>query len=183
MLGPHRESTDRISPLTKMYLMGIMDHFHNVPKMELIVWGLTVRRTASAALTVSRQLRNARSKAGNIKPGSTGPRIWVSLEFLGQLGGFVLLPLAYCTTIAYNGFRQPDWMREYALPSLPDAFGVDGVVAGRVFGLFVSHAGMVLTRTALETLGDQYATIGVSAISFRGLLGTYRRIASSLGYR
>ena len=147
-----------------MYLTGITNHFHDVPKMEVVVWGLTVGWAVSAGLSIRTQLRSARSRAGNIKPGSTGPRIWTSLALLGQLGAFFLPQLVYWTTTAYNGFRQPGWMREYALPSPPDVFGVDGVVAGRMAGLLASHAGTVFARTALGILGDQYSPIGVSAL-------------------
>lgn len=166
-----------------MHFTGMMDHFYDLPKMELIVWGLTVGWAASASIRIPSQFRNARSKAGNIKPGSTGPRFWTSLVLLGQLGGFLLPQFVYCTATAYNGFRQPEWMIEYALPSPPDVFGVDGVVAGRVVGLLVFHAGTVFARTALEVLGDQYSPIGVSALFFHGLSDTDRRPALSLGYR
>jgi len=166
-----------------MHLTGITDHFHDVPKMELIVWALTVGWAASAGLSIRSQLRNARSKAGNIKPGSTGPRIWTGLVLLGQVGGFFLPQLVYWTATAYNGFRQPEWMREHALPSPPDVFGIDGVVAGRVVGLLASHAGTVFARTALEILGDQYSPIGVSALFYHRLPDTYRQLTPSPGYR
>jgi len=160
-----------------------MDYFSGVPKMELIVWGLTVGRSVSANLTIVRQIRSARSKAGNIKPGSTGPRIWTGLALAGQLGGFLLPQLVYWTTTAYNGFHQPEWMRKHALPSPPDVFGIDGVVAGRVVGLLASHAGMVLTRTAIIFLGDQYSPIGASTLFYQGLPDTDRQFGPSLCYR
>lgn len=74
-------------------------------------------------------------------------------------------------------------MREHALPSPPNVLGVDGVLAGRVLGSLATHFGWVFARAAMEVLDDQYATIGVSAIYFRGLPDTYRRIAFSVGYR
>ena len=154
-----------------MHLTRIADHFSDVPKMELVVWGLTVGWSASTSVAIPRQFRSARSKAGNIKPGSTGPRIWTNIALLGQLGGFLLPQFVYWTTTAYNGFRQPEWMREYALPSPPGVLGIDGVVAGRVVGLLASYSGMVFVRTALEILGDQYSPIGV-----RALFTTYYRI-------
>jgi hypothetical protein len=55
-------------------------------------------------------------------------------------------------------------MTEYALPSPPNVFGLDGVTVGRTVGLLASLAGTMLTHTALKSLGDQYHAIGVSAL-------------------
>lgn len=133
--------------------------------MELIVWGSTVGSLALSTLNLRGQLKNGRSKAGNIKPGSTGPRIWTTLALLGQFFGFFLPQVVYWTTTAYNGFRQPEWMTEYTLPSPPDVFGVNGVVAGRAVGLLAVFAGRIFATTALKTLGDQYHAIGVGPLS------------------
>ena len=147
-------------PSTKMYVAGIMDHFSDAPKIELIVWSSTVGILTSAAFRTQNQLN--KTKAGNIKPGSTGPRLWTSLAVLGQFSGFSVPPLIYWTTTAYNKFQQPEWMTEYALPSPPDVFGVDGVTVGREVGLLVFFAGAILARAALKALGDQFHVIGVS---------------------
>lgn len=159
-------STTSHRPSTKMYVAGIMDHFSDAPRMELIVWGSTVGIIASSVFLVRSNLKGAKSRAGNIKPGSTGPRIWTSLGILGQFSGLTLPPLVYCTTTAYNKFHQPEWMTEYALPSLPDVFGIDGVTVGRAVGLLALFAGTILTRAALRVLGDQFEIIGVSTLSF-----------------
>jgi len=152
---------------------GITDYLSDAPKMEFIVWGLTLTWLTLSILQFRRQLRNAGPKVGDIKPGSTGPPIWTSLAVLGQMGGFLLPQLIYWTTTANNGFRQPEWMAEYALPSPPDIFGVDGVLVGRAVGLLAHYAGSVLMRTTMKTLGDQYHLIGVSALFFHGLPETY----------
>jgi len=159
-----------------------MDHFSNVPKMELIVWGSTVGTIASSVFLTRSQLKSARLKAGDIKPGSTGPRIWTSLAKLGQLG-LSLPPLVYWVTTAHNKFHQPEWMTEYALPSPPDVFGADGVIVGRAAGLLVLLAGTVLTRTAMRILGDQLQVIGVSPLPFRGLPDTERWLKFAPDYR
>ena len=166
-----------------MYVAGIMDHFSDAPKMELIVWGSTVGIIASSVVRFRRQANIARLKAGDTKPGSTGPRIWTSSVILGQFCSYILPPLVYLTTTARNGFHQPGWMTEHALPAPPDVFGFDGVTVGRGVGLLAALAGTVLTRTALETLGDQYNAIGVRVIFFRGSPDTARRLTFVLGYR
>jgi len=148
------------------------NYFSNVPKMELGIWGLTVGCFVSASRAASIQLKSARPTAGDIKPGSTGPRIRSSIALAGQYGGFLIPQFIYWTTTAYNGFRQQEWMREYALPSPPDIFGVDGVVAGRMFGSLATYAGWAIASTAIKVLGDQYATIGVSPLYFRTLSDT-----------
>ena len=142
--------------------------------MELGAWGFTLGCFVSASLAARNQLISARRTAGNIKPGSTGPPTWTNLAVAGQYGGFLLPQFVYWTTTAYNGFRQPGWMREYALPSPPDIFGLDGVVAGRVLGSLATYVGWTLGRITIEVLGDQYATIGVSApfsVDYRILTG------------
>jgi hypothetical protein len=101
----------------------------------------------------------------------------------GQVCGLFLPKLIYWTATAHNKFRQPEWMTEYALPSPPDVFGVDGATVGRTVGLLAVLAGTILTRTALKALGDQYHAIGVSALFFRGLPDTDRRLTFFLGYR
>ena len=161
MLVAPDQCTPSRRPSTKMYVAGIMDHFSDAPKMELIVWGSTVGIIASSAFRFLGQSKNARSTAGNIKPGSTGPRIWTSLAILAQVSG-ITPSLVYLTATAYNKFRQPEWMTKYALPSPPDVFGVDGVAVGRVAGLLCWLAGAILSRAALKVLGDQYYAIGVS---------------------
>ena len=146
-----------------MYVAGIMDHFSDAPKMELIVWGSTMAIFVSTAFEARNQLTNARSKAGDIKPRTTAPRIWTSLAFLGQSAGLYLLPLVYWTATARNKFNQPEWATEYALPSPLSIFGVDGVTIGRTVGLLGVLGGAMLTRAALKALADQYSTFGVSA--------------------
>ena len=160
-----------------------MDHFSDSPKMELIVWGSTVAIRIWGIFGFHSQVKSARSTAGNIKPGSTGPRIWTNLALLGQFFGLMLPPLVYLAATAWNKFRQPEWMREYVLPSPPDIFGVDGVVVGRVVGLLVHLAGTMFAHAALKTLGDQYHAIGVSILSSRGLPYTDRWLTLSLGCR
>jgi len=149
--------------------------------MEFGAWGLTLGYFVYASIAASNQLKSAIPTAGNIKPGSTGPRFWTNLAIAGQYGGFLLPQFVYWTTTAYNGFRQPEWMRGYALPSPPDVFGIDGVVIGRVIGLLGTRAGWALGHTTIEFLGDQYATIGVSALFFRGLPDTYRGLSTDKG--
>ena len=153
-----------------------MDHFSDAPKMELIVWGSTLAIRAWGASGLRSQFKNARSTAGDIKPGSTGPRVWTSLAILGQFCGFFLPPVVYLTATACNKFRQPEWMAEHALPSPPDVFGFDGIAVGRAVGVLVHLAGMLLARAALKALGDQYHAIGVSALSPRELPHTDRLI-------
>jgi len=152
--------------------------------MELIVWGSTLGRLAYSLLGIRRQLKEGRLSAGGIKPNSTpAPRIRGTLAFLGQYLGFLPPQLAFLVPIAYNGFRQPEWMVKYALPSPPDVFGIDGVVVGRAIGVLGHQVGVIIARTALGTLGDQYYILGVSAIFFHGLPDTDRRLGLSLGYR
>ena len=146
-----------------MYIAGIMNHFSSVPKMELIVWGSSVVGGISTAFKLRSQFKSARLTAGDIKPGSTGPRIWTNLAISAQMCGFMLPSLVYMAVIAHNKFRQPEWMTEYALPSPPDVFGVDGVTVGRAVGLLAGFAGANFSHTALKALGDQYHAIGVSA--------------------
>jgi len=141
-----------------------MGYLSDASNVELVIWGSTMAINTASAFGVRRQLKSARSKVGDIKPGSTGPRIWTNLALLGQFSGFILPQLVYWIATAYNGFRQPAWMTEHALPSPPDIFGVDGVVVGRVAGLLAVIAGTHFARTALKTLGDQYHAIGVSVI-------------------
>ena len=145
-----------------MYVTGIMDHFSNAPKVELIVWFSTVGSFASSGFRTRGQFKKAKSTAGKTKPGSTGPRFWAGLAMSGQTVGLFVPPLIYWTTTAYNKFQQSGWMTEYALPSPPDVFGVDGVIVGRVAGLLMYFAGTELARVAIKALGDQYSPIGVS---------------------
>ena len=160
-----------------------MDPFSNAPKMELIVWGSTMVM-AVGALVDSRLRRQVKSAtAGAIQPGSTGPRIWTSLAILGQLCGFTLPQLVYLTATICNKFRQPEWMTEYALPSPPGVFRLSGVTVGRAVGLLGALAGTILTHAAMEALGDQYHSTGVSALPYHGLPRTRRRLTSLLGYR
>ena len=172
-----------LPPPTKMYLAGIMNHFSEAPKMELIVWGSTMAIFATSACGACSQLKRARSKAGGIKLRSTGPRLWTSLAFFGQSAGLYLLPLVYWTATASNKFHQPKWMTEYALPSLPDILGVDGVTIGRTVGLLGALVGAILSRTALKALGDQCSTARVSASPFHGLSGVNRWLTTFPGYR
>ena len=157
-----------------MYVAGIMDHFSNAPRMELIVWGSTVGIITASVFRVHCQVK--RSKAGKIKPGSTGPRLKTSLAILGQLGGFSVPLLVYWTTTAYNKFQQPEWMTEYALPSPPDFFGVDGITAGRTAGLLMFFAGAILARAAVKALGDQFYVIGVSDPIFTWITDATQRL-------
>lgn len=142
-----------------------MNHLSDAPKMELIVWGSTAGIFASSILPVRSQLARARSTAGDIKAGSTGPRLWTNLSILGQFGGMSLPTLVYLTATAYNKFHQPEWLAEYALPQPSDVFGVDGVVVGKAVGLLVLIAGTIFTRSAIKALGDQFHAIGVSTYS------------------
>ena len=84
---------------------------------------------------------------------------------------------------ACSGFCQPGWITEYTLPLPSDVFWADSVTVGRAVGLLTALAGTVWTNTALEFLGDQYHSIGVSALPSRGLLHTSRRLRSPLYYR
>ena len=143
-----------------MYIAGIMDHFSDAPRMELIIWSFTLGITALSGYRARNQVKN--SKAGGIKSGSTGPRFWINLALLGQGFGSFVPPLTYWIVTAYNKFQQPEWMAKYALPSPPDVFGVDGVTIGRMVGLLAYLAGTIFARTALKILGDQYQPIGVS---------------------
>ena len=61
-----------------MYVAGITDHFSDAPKIELIIWGSTVGILTMSASKLLSQSRNARLTAGDTKPGSTGPLIWIS---------------------------------------------------------------------------------------------------------
>jgi len=157
----HSTSATFLLPSTKMYVAGIMDHFSDAPRMELLVWGSTVGILTSLIFRSHSKVKGARSKAGSIKPGSTGPPFWTNLAVLGQLSAVNVPPLIYWTTTAYNGFKQPEWMTEHALPSLPDVFGADGVVVGRTAGLLAFFAGGALVHSALKVLGDQFHVIGV----------------------
>jgi len=151
-----------------------MDHFSDAPKMELIVWGSTVGMLTAFIFRVHCQVK--KSKAGNIKHGSTGPRLGTSLAVLGQFCGFSVPPLIYWTTTAYNKFQQPEWMTEYALPSPPDFFGVDGITAGRTAGLLMFFAGAILARAAMKALGDQFHVIGVSDPIFTWIADATQRL-------
>ena len=139
-----------------------MDHLSNALIVELIVWVLTVWIFTSSAFRIRSQLKNSRSTAGRIKPGSTGPRFWTKLTHLGEFVGHFVPLLIYWTTTACNKFRQSGWMAQYALPLPPDVFGVDGVMVGRMVGLLVYFAGGSFGSNAMECLGDQYSPIGVS---------------------
>ena len=147
-----------------MYIAGMMDHFSNASKIELIVWGSAVATSIPSIFGIRNQLKNARSTAGNIKPGSMGPRIWITLALFMQFCGFMLPQLAYSTVIVWNKFRQPQWMAEYAPPPPPDVFGFDGVTVGRAVGLLIRFTGVGFARYALKVLGDQYHAIGVSGL-------------------
>ena len=160
-----------------------MDHFSDTPKVELIVWGSIVATSIPAVLGLRNQVKSARSTAGNLKPGSTGPRVWTTLALSGQVCGFILPQLVYVTTIAWNKFHQPEWMTKYALPPPPDVFGFDGVAVGRVVGLLARHAGRILVQIAMKALGDQYHAIGVSVTSSRKQPYTDWRLRLFLGYR
>jgi len=144
-----------------MYAAGIMDHFSDAPRMELIVWGSTAGILARTVFRVSRQVKRARRKAGAIRPSSTGPRFWTRLLILGHVGTSYLPPLIYCTTTIYHKFQQPEWMAEYTLPPPADMCGVDGVTVGRTVGLLGFLAATVLTDSAMDVLGDQFQSIGV----------------------
>ena len=160
-----------------------MDHFFNAPRMELIVWGSTLGSFTLSAFRTRREFKKSRSKAGDIKPGSTGPRFWTGLAILGQVSGSFVPPLIYWTTTAYNKFQQPEWMAEYALPSPPDVFGVGGIMIGRMAGLLVFFAGTILARTSLKVLGDQYHGIGVSDLIFAWIVDANERLTFVPGGR
>ena len=160
-----------------------MVHFSDVSKMELIVWGSTMAIQFWGAPRLHSQIRSARSTAGNIKPGSTGPRIWTNLALLGQFCGFWVPLFVYLIATAWNKFRQPEWMKGHVLPPPPDVLGVDGVVVGRTVGLLVHLSGSAFGHVALKTLGDQYHAIGVSILSSCGLPYTDRWLTFSLGCR
>ena len=177
------EYTPSYFPSTRMYVAGIMDHFTNAPKVELIVWGSTMGIVALSTFGFRSQYKLARSKAGDTKPGSTGPRILTATVLSGQFFTSVLPPFVYLGGIASNKFRQPEWMTRYALPPPPGVFGIDGVTAGRAVGLLAVLTGAVLAQTALKALGDQYNPIGVSTPFFRGLPSVDRQLIPCLGYR
>ena len=160
-----------------------MDHLSDAPKVELIVWGSIVATSIPAVLGLRNQVKSARSTAGNLKPGSTGPWVWTTLALSGQVCGFILPQLVYVTTIAWNKFHQPGWMAKHALPPPPDVFGFDGVTVGRAVGLLARHAGGILAQMAMKALGDQYHAIGVSDLSSLGPPHTDWRLKLSLGYR
>lgn len=145
-----------------MHFAGIIDHLPDAPKMELFIWSSTVAIVTFSILQTRRQLARPRPKAGDIKAGSAGPRIWSALSILGQVGGTRLSLLVYWTATAYNRFRQPKWLTEYALPPPPDIFGVDGVVVGRGVGLLTFLAGMGFARIAVKALGGEFQGIRVN---------------------
>ena len=134
-------------------------------KMDLIVWGSTVGIYAFTAVQYYNQVEMGRSRAGDVRAGSTGPRFWTTLSVYGQYYGMIVPQLLYWTTTAYNKFRQPEWLTEYALPKPPDVFGVDGVAVGRGVGLLLVFTGVHLMRKAIKVLGDQLNVIGVSYYS------------------
>lgn len=167
--GPPWINRVALTPSTKMQLAAMLDHLSDTrATMELVIWVWTVSGVVPSVFGLRRQLKNAKSRAGSIKPGSTGPRIWTGLLLLSQFCGFFLPQLVYWTATGYNGFRQPEWMTEHALPSPPYVLGVDGMVVGRAVGLMAMLAGKALAGTAMKALGDQYSPIGVSALFFRG---------------
>lgn len=150
-----------------MHLAGLLDHLSDArAKMELFVWVWTAGGMVPSAIGLREQLKNARSKAGGIKPGSTGPPVWTRLLLFAQFCGFALPQFVYWAATAYNGFRQPKWMTEHALPSPPDVLGIDGVVVGRAIGLLAVSAGRKFAANAMKALGDQYYPIGVSRLLF-----------------
>jgi hypothetical protein len=148
-----------------MYFAGIMDHLSGASKIELIVWCWTVT-SAPSVFRARGLLARAKASSGDIKAGSTGPPIWATLAMSGQTIGLMLPGFIYWTTVAYNKFRQPEWMLEYALPSPPDVFGLDGVVVGRLIGLLALLSSSIISHGALKVLGNQFHGIGVSPPSF-----------------
>jgi len=166
-----------------MYARWITDNFSNVSGVELIVWVVTVGTFTSSSSQFRGQFKNSRSTAGRIKPGTTGPRFWTKLALLGQFVGFFVPLLVYWTTTAYNGFQRSGLMKEYALPSPPDVFGVDGVMIGRITGSLMHFAGGNFGRIALKCLGDQYSPIGVSDHIFAWITDVNQRLAFVPGDR
>ena len=160
----HRSpSTRRIASTTttRMYFAGIIDHPSGVPKMELIVWGSTL----AFFIVSSTKLRGQYDRSLNAnrkitKPGSTGPPVLAPLSIVGQVFGTSLPLFVYWTTTAYNGLRQPEWLAKHALPPPPEVFGFDGVVVGRMVGLFGLLAGMILGVRSVKAMGDQYLGFG-----------------------
>jgi len=151
-----------------MHLVGLLDHIPDArAKMELFIWVWTAGGMVPSAIGLRKQLSNAKSKAGNIKPGSTGPPVWTRLLLFAQFCGFLLPQLVYWAATACNGFRQPKWMIEHALPSPPAVLGIDGVVVGRAVGLLAVSAWRMFAGNAMKALGDQYYPIGVSRLLFR----------------
>lgn len=148
-----------------MHFAGIVDHFSNAPNIEPIVWVATVGTFLYTVRQARYQLVRAKSTAGNIKEGSTGPRFWRTLAMRAQTGGMSIPALIYWIATACNKFRQPRWLLDYALPSPPDVFGIDGVLLGRAAGFLLLLAGTVVTVRAIRTLGDQLNGIGVSGLS------------------
>ena len=71
-----------------MYTAGIMNHFFDAPKMELIVWGSTMGIFAFSAFRFRSQFKIARSEAEDTKPGSTGPH--TNLDFSRTIGTIFL---------------------------------------------------------------------------------------------
>ena len=178
---PLLHSTSATFPFpSTMYVAGIMDHFSDAPRMELIVWGSTVGMFTSFVLRARSQVKGARSRAGSIKPACPGPRLWTSLALLGQFGGIAAPPLIYWTTTAHNGFKQPEWIIEYALPSPPDVFGADGVMVGRTAGLLAFFAGGMLIHSAVKALGDQFHAIGVSDPIFAWITNAILRLSRAV---
>ena len=119
---------------------------------------------AFSAFRFRSQFKIARSEAGDTKPGSTGPHtnldpsrtigtiFYVCSPAVRLLGG-------YCKQqISPAGVDD-----KICSPAPPNVFGIDRVTAGRAVGLLAVLAGVVLTQTALKTLGDQYNSIGVSS--------------------
>ena len=152
-----------------MHLAEILDRLSD-PRatMELFIWAWTAAGFIPSSLNLRSQLKNAKSRAGGIKPGSTGPRIRTRLILFAQFCGFALPQFVYWAATAYNGFRQPQWMTSHALPSPPDVLGIDGVVVGRAVGLLAHWIGRSLAVAAMKCLGDQYYPIGVSTLFFGG---------------
>lgn len=166
-----------------MHVAGIMDHFSSAPKVELVVWCSTVGSFVSSGFRTYGQFKKAKLTAGETKPGSTGPRIWTRLALWGQFVGFFGPPLVYWTTTVYNKFQQSGWVAEYALPSPPDVFGVDGLMVGKMAGLLMYFAGGAFGRAAMKILGDQYSPIGVSDIILVLNTDANRRLTSVPGDR
>ena len=150
---------------TKMYFAGMMDCF-SASKIELIVWCSTFVTSVPSVFAARGLLARGKSNAGDVKAGSTGPPIWATLAMSGQVIGLSLPGFVYWTTVAYNKFRQPEWMIRYALPSPSDVFGLDGVVVGRLTGLLALLLSYTISHRALKALGNQFHGIGVSPPSF-----------------